>query len=141
MKEGSGPRAVLADTNVFLALLAGPAHALHEDALGLFRRVAEGQLVLTVTPVVVAELVYAAEPVLGWDRKAAAMRLGKLLLADGLSVREEQVIVQALELYGRLEKMDFPDAYLAASALTTGAAVASFDRDYDAIAGLERIAA
>lgn len=132
-------RLAVADTNLFIALLAGDRHPLHQQALGLFRRVADGEIALTLTPVIVAELVYAAEPILGWDRRRAAHQLGLLLRADGIVVREEAVLTAALELYGRLPKLDFPDAYLAAMVLAAPASVASFDRDFDAIEGLERI--
>ncbi len=139
MEQGSASRTAVADTNLFIALFAGPRHPLHEDALGLFRRVADGQLVLTVTPIVVAELVYAAEPLLGWNRTEAAAKLAMLLRADGVSVPEQPVLLTALELYGSRPKLDFPDAYLAASVLLRPAAVASFDADFDAVEGIERI--
>jgi predicted nucleic acid-binding protein len=127
-------RVALADTNVFVALLAGPPHPLHEQSLDLFRRVADGRLTLIVTPVIVAELVYACRSVLGWSRTVTADRLARLLRADGL--------IRTLELFGRHRRLDLPDAYLAATALTLGpAVVASFDRDYDAIVGLQRTAA
>ena len=131
----------LADTNVFVALLSGPSHALHESALELFRRVAEGGVVLLVTPVIVAELVYACQTILRWDRGAVASHLTSLLNADGLQVREGDALVRALELFGMRPALDFPDAYLAASALTDGPPmIASFDRDFDAVTGLQRIA-
>ncbi len=135
-------RVALADTNVFVALLAGPPHPLHEQSLDLFRRVADGRLTLIVTPVIVAELVYACRSVLGWSRTVTADRLARLLRADGLTVREQAVLIRTLELFGRHRRLDLPDAYLAATALTLGpAVVASFDRDYDAIVGLVRTAA
>lgn len=142
MTERDRPQLALADTNVFVALLAGPVHPLHEAALALFRRVADGKLRLVVTPIVVAELVYACESVLHWSRPAIAERLSSLLRAEGLSVREPAPLQAAFELFGTRRKLDFADAYLAGTALTEGpAGVASFDRDYDAIEGLTRVAA
>jgi predicted nucleic acid-binding protein len=134
------PAVALADTNVFVALVAGPSHALHEAALALFRRVAEGTLILDVTPIVVAELVYAFRGISGWDRASVAAQLINLLSADGLRVREGDVIARALELYGARPSLDFADAYLAATALSDGPpAIASFDRDYDVIEGIQRV--
>lgn len=130
------------DTNVFVALLAGPAHPLHDLALDVFRRVAGGELGLIVTPIVVAELVHVARSVLGWTRKVIGQRLGSLLEAEGLVVNEQAALHYALELYGTRSRLDFADAYLAAVALVVGPpAVASFDRDLDAIEGLRRISA
>jgi len=128
------------DTNVIVALFAGEGHALHEQALGLFRRVAEGQLRLILTPIVVAELTYVAESLLGWTRRQAAAHLGHLLEADGIEAPEAATLRRALEMYGRRRRLDFADSYLAAVALEDGPArVASLDADLDRIDGLVRV--
>ena len=129
-----------ADTNLFVGLLAGPDHALHDPALEVFRRVADGALRLIVTPIVVAELVYVTSSLFTWTRSATAERLGSLLEADGLAITERNVIEQALQLYREHSRLDFADAYLAAIALEVGpAAVASFDSDLDSVTGIRRI--
>jgi predicted nucleic acid-binding protein len=136
------PDLAYADTNLFVALLAGPEHPLHEPALGVFRRVADGELGLIVTPIVVAELVYVAQSLLVWNRKTSAERLGSLLAAEGLVLSEGATLFRALELYGARSKLDFADAYLAAVALEIGPpTVASFDRDLDDIEGVRRLSA
>lgn len=128
------------DMNLFVALFVGTDHPLHDRALSIFRRVADGELALIVTPVVVAELVYVARSVLGWTRTVAAGRLGSLLEADGLVLTERRTLLRALEQYGANAKLDFADAYLAAAALEVGPpAVASFDTDFDAVEGVRRI--
>jgi predicted nucleic acid-binding protein len=135
------PDRAYADANLFLALFAGPGHPLHDDALSLFRRVAEDALRLIVTPIVVAELVYVAGSVLEWTRRTTGERLAELLAADGLEVREEATLARALALYGTTGRLDFADAYLAAAALEVGPAkVASFDTDLARVAGVTRIA-
>jgi len=129
-----------ADTNVFIALLVGPGHPLHERALSIFRRVADGELVLVVTPVIVAELVYVGRALLRWTRGVAADRLAELLSADGLVVAEEATIRRALRLYRERPRLDFADAYLAAAALEVGpAVVASLDAGLDSVEGVQRI--
>lgn len=136
------PDLAYADTNLFVALLVGPGHPLHEQALGLFRRVADGQLGLIVTPIVVAELVYVARSLLGWTRQLTAQRLGPLLEADGLVLTEGPTLARALRLYWERSRLDFADAYLAALALEVGPpAVASFDADLDTVDGVRRISA
>ena len=136
------PELAYGDTNLFVALLVGPAHPLHDRALSLFRRVADGELALVVTPVVVAELAYAARSVLGWTRQVVAARIGSLLEADGLVLAERPTLLRALALYGASAKLDFAAAYLAGAALEVGPpAVASFDSDFDAIEGVRRISA
>lgn len=134
------PATAYADTNVFIALLVGPGHPLHEPALSIFRRVADGELVLLVTPIVIAELVYVGRSVLRWTRSVAADRLGELLSADGLTVNEAATVLRALRLYRERPRLDFADAYLAAAALEVGpAVVASLDAGLDAIDGVRRL--
>ena len=134
------PEMAYADTNVFIALLVGPGHPLHDPALSIFRRVADGELVLIVTPVIVAELVYVGRSLLRWTRRVAADRLGELLSADGLVVAEAATVLRALRLFGERSRLDFADAYLAAAALEVGpAAVVSFDAGLDTVEGVRRI--
>ncbi len=136
------PDHAYADTNVFVALLAGPTHPLHERALSVFRRVADGELAVIVTPIMVAELVYVTRSVLGWARTLCARRLGALLEADGLVVTERATVLHALEMYAAGGRLDFADAYLAAAALEVGPpVVASFDADLDAVEGVRRLSA
>ena len=136
------PGRAYGDTNLFVALLAGAGHPLHERALSVFRRVADGELNLIVTPVIAAELLYVASPILGWTRSTAAERIGSLLQADGIVVAERPTILRALELYGSNARLDFADAYLAAAALEVGPlAVASFDSDFDSVEGIRRTSA
>ena len=131
-----------ADTNVCIALFAGPQHRLHAFALDLFRHVAEGRLKLIVTALAFAELVYVAGPVLGWSRSECVTKLGTLLEADGLTVPEGEILRRTLDLYGRHRRLDLADAHLAALALESGPrVVASFDPDFDAVAGIRRIPA
>ena len=144
--EKRGPRGrpdlAYADTNLFVALLVGSEHPLHEQALGVFRRVADGQLGLIVTPIVVAELIYVARSLLGWTRRLTSQRLGLMLEADGLVLTEGHVVARALELFSERSRLDFADAYLAALALEIGPpAVASLDADLDIIDDVRRISA
>ena len=76
-----------ADTNLFVALLVGSGHPLHDAAIDVFRRVADRELALIVTPIVVAELVYVARSLLRWTRKATSARLGALLHRPQVSLR------------------------------------------------------
>ncbi|MDP9222731.1 MAG: type II toxin-antitoxin system VapC family toxin [Actinomycetota bacterium] len=141
MSRQARTRVAFADTNLFIALLTGPSHSLHDEAVALFRRVADGDLELVVTPITVAELIYVSRPALGWSRTEAVAGLTDLLSAHGITLREPNAIATALQLYVRHGRLDFADAYLAAVALEASTAVASFDRDFDLVNGLDRIAA
>lgn len=130
------------DTNLVVALFAGPNHPLHERSLDLFRRVAEGTLNLILAPVVVAELVYVTGSLFRWSRGSIGERLAALLEADGIVLIEGPTLLRALRLYGEGSRLDFADAYLAAAALEVGPPViASFDSDFDTVGAVTRIAA
>jgi predicted nucleic acid-binding protein len=129
-----------ADTNLFITLFAGDTHPLHEPALRIFQRVADGSLRLIVTPIVLAELVYVAARVFRWSRSVTGRRLTELLGAVGLDVREAPTLARALALYGSTRSLDFADAYLAGTALEVGPPrIASLDGDLDRIPGVTRI--
>lgn len=128
------------DTNVFVALFATPDHTLHERAIRLFRRVADGELAIILTSVVAVELCFVATRVLGWSRGQTAERLSRLLEADGLVVPEGETLRLALQQFGQSSRLAFPDAYLAARALDTGpAAIATFDRALGSVPGVRLV--
>lgn len=130
-----------ADANPFIALIVGPDDTTHERAVALFREVAVGRLTLIVTPLIVDEIVQILSRRFGRERSEIARELSGVLTADGLLVAEREVLLFALDLYGRRGRLDFADAYLSASATVVGPPiVASFDRDFDRIEGIRRIA-
>jgi predicted nucleic acid-binding protein len=132
--------AAYGDTNVFIGLFATPDHPLHDRALRLFRRVADGQLAIIITSVVVSELCFVATRVLRWSRRQTRERLTDLLEADGLVVPEARTLRLALELFGRNSRLAFPDAYLAARALEAGpATIATFDRALGSLPGVRLV--
>jgi predicted nucleic acid-binding protein len=133
-------RRAWADTNLFLAFLAGPSHVHHGKAVTLFAAVERGELILVVTPVVVAEITWAAHRTLGWDRPTTARALASILAEPGLVATDRVLLMRTLSLMDAHPRLDFTDAWIASSALgTSQARVSSFDRDLDGIEGLERI--
>jgi len=128
------------DTNIFVALFASSDHALHDRALQLFRRVANGELTIIVTSVVMAELCFVAGKVLGWTRRTTVAQMTGLLDAEGVVAHEPAVMRVALDLFGRERRLDFPDAYLAARALTDGpGTIATFDRALASVSDIRAI--
>ena len=93
-----------------------------------------------MTPVVVAEITWAAHRTLGWDRAAMASALESMLAEPGMVVTDRVTTMRALALIVAHPRLDFTDAWIAASALgTPQPRVVSFDTDLDGIEGLERI--
>ena len=120
----------LVDTNVLLRFLSGEPAPQAAAARKLFSRAAAGEVVLDVSPVIVAETLYTLISFYGVDRKAAAGKLALLLQQHGVRLRDESQVLLALE---RLQtaNVGFADAFLAAGAAEEKVAIASFDRDFD----------
>ncbi len=96
----------------------------------LFTRAAAGEIVLDVTPVIVAEAFYTLTSFYGVARPLAAEKLSILLRQHGVKVRDSHQVVAALEIL-RTTNIGFADAFLAAGAAEEKVAVVSFDRDFD----------
>lgn len=120
----------LVDTNVLLRFLTGEPPAQAKAAQKLFVRAANGEVILDVSPVIVAEAFYTLHSYYGVDRKTTAEKLSLLLRQHGVKLRDESAVLSALVLI-QTSNVGFADAYLAASAAEEKLSVASFDRDFD----------
>ena len=120
----------LVDTNVLLRFLTGEPAAQAAAARKLFARAAAGEVVLEISPVIVAEAFYTLNSYYGVDRKTTAEKLSFLLQQHGIKLRDETAVIEALDRI-RTVNVGFADAYLAASAAEEKLSVASFDRDFD----------
>lgn len=120
---------VWVDTNVLLRFLTRKPTDLWRRADELMRRASEGEIVVHVPAVVVAEV--AAVLHHSFDRPLAevASVLSRLLAADGLRAEDEAAVFEALRLTETL-KVDFVDAYVAVRAREAGEQIASFDADF-----------
>jgi predicted nucleic acid-binding protein len=120
----------LADTNILLRFLSGEPPAQAAAARKLFGRAAIGEVVLEVPPLIVAEAYYTLVSFYRVEKKLAAEKLGMLLKQHGVKLREQSVVLAALE---RLQSTNvgFSDAYLAAAAEEEKLQVASFDTVFD----------
>lgn len=127
---------VWVDTNVIVRFLTHAPVGLYERAASLMRRAAEGELLLHVTPTVVAETSAVLHHSLGIKLPDVAEVLRGFLTARGIETEDEERVLDALEQSGRL-KLDFVDAYVALLARGAGAPVASFDADFPKRLGVE----
>ncbi len=127
---------VWVDTNVVLRFLTRAPLPLFERAAALMRRAADGEVLLHVTPVVVAEVAAVLHHSLGLALPEVADALRRFVTARGVEAEDEERVLQALERSGRL-KVDFVDAYLCGLAMAAGAPIASFDADFPKRLGAE----
>lgn len=127
------------DANVILRHLTGDPPEMAEAALAALTEAEKGRAELHVLQVTVAEVVWVLESYYGHGREAIGETVAAFLEADGLVVEEADRLQVALALY-RSEDVDFADAIVAAAARGDGPpAVCSFDRDFERVAGLERV--
>ena len=92
-----------------------------------------------LTPVTFAEVAHTLRSFYGLSREVIIERLGMLLALTSLS-RSGDVLSAALDIHSA-HNVELPDALLAAQAIHSGAPhVCSFDRDFDRIPGVERVA-
>jgi predicted nucleic acid-binding protein len=127
----------LVDTNVLLRFLSGEPVQQAAGARKLFNRAAAGEIVLEVSPVIVAETIYTLLSFYEVERKDAVEKLLTLLQQRGLRVRDGAQVFSALERL-RTTNVGFADAYLAADGAEESVAIASFDRNWDKFKGVKR---
>jgi len=127
----------LVDTNILLRFLSGEPAAQAESARRLFDRASAGEVVLDVSPVIVAETLYTLLSFYGVERRVATERLSHLLRQHGVKLRDAGQVFTALEFL-QTANVGFADAFLAAGACEEKVPVASFDRDLDKFKGITR---
>lgn len=94
---------------------------------------------LVLVDLVVAECVYVLESFYEVPRPRVAELMRAALAMPTVSA-DSDLLLRALELY-EIERLDFAEAYLVATAELTGVgAVASFDKAIDRVRSVERIA-
>jgi predicted nucleic acid-binding protein len=120
----------LVDTNVLLRFLSGEPAGQAAAARKLFTRAAGGEVVLDISPMIVAEAFYTLHSFYGVGRKTAAEKLSLLLQQHGVKLRDATAVLSALERI-QTANVGFADAFLAAVAAEEEVPVASFDRDFD----------
>jgi predicted nucleic acid-binding protein len=123
------------DTNVLIRHLTGdpPAQARRASA---FLATADE---LLLPDLIVAEVVYVLESFYEVERARVAELVRAVIGFPAIVVVDVAVLLRALEVY-ELERIDFAEAYLVASAEASGVGViASFDRSIDRVSTVQRI--
>ena len=117
------------DANVILRFLRNDDPQQSPAARQLVASAKAGHVILALSAVTVAEVFYAFRASYKLSRSDVAKLLGTLLSASVFELEHEARILDAI---ARVEKfnVDFGDAYLAATAIETKEAIASFDKDF-----------
>jgi predicted nucleic-acid-binding protein len=117
------------DTNVLIRHLTGDPPALARRASAFLATADE----LLLPDVIVAEVVYVLESFYEVERARVAELVRAVIGFPAIVVIDAPLLLRALEVY-ELERIDFAEAYLVASAEASGVgAIASFDRSIDRV--------
>jgi predicted nucleic acid-binding protein len=114
------------DANVLLRFLTRDPKDMAEKAASLMLRAERGEVLLVVSPLTVAELVWVLKSFYRRTLSEITKVVVPLLGADGIEVEERDLMVRALEL-ARDKNVDFADAVLALQAVRRDEAVCTFD--------------
>jgi predicted nucleic-acid-binding protein len=125
----------LLDTNVLIRHLTGDPPAQARRATAFLEQAQE----LLVPDLIVAEVVDVLESFYEVKRPRVAELVRAIIGFPAIAVVDEPLLLRALEVY-EVDRLDFAEAYLVASAETSGVeAIASFDREIDRVATVRRI--
>lgn len=114
------------DANVLLRFLTRDPEDMAAKAASLMLRAERGEVVLIVSPLTVAELVWVLKSFYRRSLSEIAEAVVPLLSADGIVVEERELMIRALEL-ARDKNVSFADAVLALQAARREEAVCTFD--------------
>lgn len=123
------------DANVLVRHLTGDPPAQARRATAYLRKASE----LLLPDLIVAEVVYVLESFYEVERQRVAELARAIVGFPAVVVVDEPLLLRALEVY-EVERLDFADAYLVASAEASGVGtIASFDRELDRITTVRRV--
>ncbi|HLQ05975.1 MAG TPA: type II toxin-antitoxin system VapC family toxin [Verrucomicrobiae bacterium] len=116
------------DTNVLVRFVTRDDAEQSKRVLNVMRRAERGEMSLRVSAVVVAEVIWVLESFYGYEPAAIADALRALVIADGVAVEEQDVVMEALRLMQ--EGAAYTDAYVAALARSHREPVFTLDADF-----------
>lgn len=123
------------DTNVLIRHLTGDPPAQARRATAFLAGAEE----LLLPDLIVAEVVYVLESFYEVKRHRIAELVRAIVGFPPVVVVDEPLLLRALEVY-EVERLDFAEAYLVASAEASGVeAIASFDRTIDRLTTVRRV--
>jgi predicted nucleic acid-binding protein len=123
------------DTNILVRHVTGDPPELAARATR-FLATAED---LLLPDLILAEVAYVLESFYETPRSQGAEILRSVLAFPAIQVVDAELLHRAVEVYD-LDRLDFADAYLVASAERTGVAtIVSFDRSIDRVGTVDRI--
>jgi predicted nucleic acid-binding protein len=126
------------DTNIFLRYLTGDDHPKYERCRGLFKRAVEGELGLSTSVMVIAELIWTLLSYYKVPKTEVIEKVSVIVGTESLFIPDKDVLADALVLYAR-KNIDFIDAYNAVfMKYHSLREIYSYDEDFEMIEDIER---
>jgi len=119
----------LVDTNLIVRYLVQDHEKHAKAAERLFEACDRGDVVIVVSPAVLAECVFVLESFYGHLRAEIASALDRLISSPGVEIRDLAIHLDALSRYKRT-RVHFVDCLIAATAAAENMPVATFDQDF-----------
>ncbi|WP_051322404.1 PIN domain-containing protein [Alicyclobacillus contaminans] len=117
------------DANIILRFLLGDHRDMHEAAMRVFEQAEQGEFVLYLDTLVLAECVHTLTgPAYRRDRADVARALAEVLLLEGVTCEDKDRLTEALTLFAE-RGINFVDAYLVCRSRDAGAGVVSVNGD------------
>jgi predicted nucleic acid-binding protein len=129
------------DTDVIIRFLTGDDPVKQAAARRLFGRAGMEDPRLVVPHTVVADAVYVLRSprLYRYQKSEIAEMLIDLLSQPGFDLADRQAMLDALDLYGEFNKLDFSDALIIAMIWSDGPSLLySYDTDYDTFPEINR---
>jgi predicted nucleic acid-binding protein len=117
------------DANVVVRFLTGDPPEMAERAAKLMARAENGEVVLVLSSIVVAEVIWVLKSFYRYPFEDIARVVIPLISADGVEAEDRELMVQAIEL-AQEKNVSFIDAFLALKAVRHEESVCSFDDDF-----------
>lgn len=129
---------IFVDSNVFM-YAAGSAHPHKAASAGLLKRIAAGEIDATTSTEVFQEILHRYRAIGRWEDGRQVYRLARRIIpaVEPVTVAVLDASFRLLERYPSLMARD--GLHAAACQLLGSVRMCSYDADYDAIAGLQRV--
>ena len=126
------------DTNIFLRYLTKDDPSKYEKCREMFKRAMKGEIVITTSGMVIAELVWTLLSYYKVPKAEVIEKVSVIVGTKNLSIPEKHMVADALVLYAR-KNIYFIDAYNAVFMRYHGLReIFSYDEDFELMEDIQR---
>jgi predicted nucleic acid-binding protein len=129
------------DTAILVRYLIRDVEPLASQAAALISAIEREEIAAELSVTVILETIFAMTTQYGADRETLADALVSLIALDGLHLRDKRQVIEAIQLWGRVRRLSFPDAFhLVLASHSKHRRIATFDKGMgNVLPGVTRI--